>query len=89
MPNKVLDNVIVTRRVLLNGSADKKIEALYGDLKNTKMGDQSFSLPVLITNLEKMCYSFDACINGMLGFEFLSLHKIGFNFVTNKMYIWK
>jgi hypothetical protein len=25
----------------------------------------------------------------MLGFDFLSLHKIGFNFVTRKMYIWK
>lgn len=90
LPNKVLSNVVVTRRVLLSGSGNSKTEALYGDLRNSKIGNQVLSnLPVLITNLEKMCYSFDACINGMLGFEFLSLHKIGFNFVTNKMYIWK
>jgi hypothetical protein len=66
------------------------VEALYGDLKNAKMGKENISnFPVLITNLEKMCYSYNTCINGMLGFDFLSLHKIGFNFVTGKMYIWK
>jgi hypothetical protein len=47
------------------------------------------SLPVVITNLEKTCISYDGCIDGMLGFDFLSLHKIGFNFVKRKMYIWK
>jgi hypothetical protein len=90
LPNKVLSNVTVTGRVLLNGTSNRKIEALNGDLKNTKIGNQSLrSLPVLITNLEKMCYAYNACLDGMLGFDFLSLHKIGFNFVTKKMYIWK
>jgi hypothetical protein len=90
LPNRVLDNVVVTGRVLLNGSSSRKVEALNGDLKNTTIGNQSLStLPVLITNLEKMCYSYETCLDGMLGFDFLSLHKIGFNFVTNKMYIWK
>lgn len=91
LPNKVLDNVVVTGRILLNGAGNKKTEAVTGDLKNIMIGNQNLSsLPVLITNLEDMCYSYDdICLNGMLGFDFLSLHKIGFNFVTNKMYIWK
>jgi hypothetical protein len=90
LPNKIFDNVVISRRVLLNGSGDKKVEALYGELKDMKVGNQSIgSLPVLITNLEKMCYSYDSCLDGMLGFDFLSLHKIGFNFVSGKMYIWK
>lgn len=90
LPNKIFENVAITGRVLLKGSSDKKIEALHGDLKNLKIGDLNVStLPVLITNLEKMCYSYNDCIDGMLGFDFLSLHKIGFNFVTRKMYIWK
>jgi predicted aspartyl protease len=90
LPNKVFDNVIISRRVVLTGSGDKKVDALYGDMKNMIIGNQNYNtLPVLITNLEKMCYSYNACLDGMLGFDFLSLHKIGFNFVMHKMYIWK
>lgn len=90
LPNKIFANFIISKRVLLNGSGAKKVEALYGEMKDMKIGDQNLSsFPVLITNLEKMCYSYDTCLDGMLGFDFLSLHKIGFNFVTNKMYIWK
>lgn len=90
LPNKVFENVAITRRIILNGIGDKKVEALYGDLSNMKIGNQTIStLPVLITNLEKTCLSYESCIDGILGFDFLSLHKIGFNFVNRKMYIWK
>jgi hypothetical protein len=54
------------------------------------VGDLSLNnVPLLVTNLEKMCFAYDKCVDGILGFDFLSLNKIGFNFVTNKMYIWK
>jgi len=90
LSDKVFENVVLGRRVRLSGAGDKKIEALYGDLNNMKIGNQSISnLPVLITNLEKSCLSYISCTDGILGFDFLSLHKIGFNFVTRKMYIWK
>ena len=89
-PDKILENVTITKRVLLNGAANRKVEALYGDLNNLKMGTLDFgTLPVLITNLEKTCFSDLGCISGVLGFDFLSLRKIGFNFVKRKMYIWK
>jgi len=66
------------------------VEALYGNLNNLVIGNQNTgSLPVIITNLEKTCMPDSYCIDGILGFDFLSLHKIGFNFVNNKMYIWK
>ena len=90
LPGKILDQVTVSRRVLLSGSGDKKVEALYGVVRDITIGDQQVaSMPVLITNLEKMCYSYNYCIDGMLGFDYLSLHKVGFNFVKRKMYIWK
>ena len=90
LPNKVFENVAITRRILLTGSGNKKVEALYGDMKNMKMGNMDMgTLPVLVTNLEKMCFSYNKCLDGMLGFDFLSMHKIGFNFVKRKMYIWK
>lgn len=90
LSSKIFEHVTVTRRVVLRGSGDTKVDALYGDLKGMQIGGDKISrLPVLITNLEKMCYSYNNCIDGMLGFDFLSLHKIGFNFVNHKMYIWK
>ncbi len=90
LPDKIFDNVEILRRIQLTGTGEKKVEALYGNLNNLQIGNRSTgSLPVIITNLEKTCLAENSCIDGILGFDFLSLHKIGFNFVTNKMYIWK
>jgi hypothetical protein len=90
LPDKVFENVAITGRIMLNGAGNQRVEALRGDLKNLRLGDQeTASLPVLITNLEKTCFSYSGCVDGILGFDFLSLQKIGFNFVTRKMYIWK
>jgi len=90
LPNKVFQNITITRRVKLTGAGDKKIDAFYGNLANMKIGNLDVSnLPVTITNLEFTCFSFGGCVDGVLGFDFLSLHKIGFNFVNRKMYIWK
>ncbi len=90
LPGKIFDNVTIIKRVVLNGIDGKKVEALSGDAKNIKIGDQNLSsLPFLITNLEYSCFSQETCIDGVLGFDFLSQHKIGFNFVKRKMYIWK
>jgi predicted aspartyl protease len=90
LPNKVFESVEVTRRVHLSGSGSTRVDALYGNLKDLQLGDQTIaSLPVLITNLQSMCDAYNNCIDGMLSFDFLSLHKIGFNFVSRKMYIWK
>ncbi len=90
LPGKVFRNVTVTRRVLLDGIGNKKIEASYGEASNIKMQNLNINgLPVLITNLENTCFSEGGCVDGVLGFDFLSRHKTGFNFVKHKMYIWK
>jgi predicted aspartyl protease len=89
LPNKIFENVVISGRVLLTGTGAKQLEALTGDLSHLKIGNREIgSLPVVITNLEKTCVSY-SCIDGMLGFDFLTLHKLGFNFVTRKMYLWK
>jgi hypothetical protein len=90
LPGKVFEQVEITRRITLNGSGNHKVEALVGDLKGLRLGNRDIgALPVLITNLQSMCDAYNNCLDGMLGFDFLSLHKIGFNFVNRKMYIWK
>jgi hypothetical protein len=90
LPDKVFDNVEITGRVLLRGVGDRKVEALTGDLKNMRMGNYDLgTLPMLITNLENTCFAYGGCIDGILGFDFLEGHRIGFNFVKRKMYIWK
>jgi hypothetical protein len=90
LPNKIFENVSITGRILLAGTGSKKTEALSGNLRNMMIGKLDVgTLPVIVTNLEKMCFAYDRCLDGMLGFDFLSMHKIGFNFVKRKMYIWK
>jgi len=90
LPNKVFENITITRRVKLAGPGNKTVDALSGSLSKMKIGHFDINnLPVTITNLENTCFSYGGCVDGVLGFDFLSLHKIGFNFVKRKMYIWK
>jgi hypothetical protein len=90
LPDNIFENIAISKRVVLNGIGGQKVEALYGDLSNMTLGNEPIkTLPVLITNLANTCLSYEFCIDGILGFDFLSLHKIGFNFVNRKMYIWK
>jgi predicted aspartyl protease len=90
LPDKLMDNIIIGRRIFLAGSGSKKVEALSGSVHSIKIGNVDISsMPVIVTNLEKLCISYDRCLDGMLGFDFLSQQKIGFNFVKRKMYIWK
>lgn len=90
LPGKILDSVSLTGRSLLSGAGNTKIEVLTGNLRSLQIGDRLFgNLPVLVTNLEKTCFSYGGCVDGILGFDFISLTKIGFNFVNRKMYVWK
>ena len=87
---KVFENVDITGRINVRGTDNATIEALHGNMRNMKMGKETLGvLPVLVTNLERTCFSLNSCVNGVLGFDFLPLQKIGFNFVTRKMYLWK
>jgi hypothetical protein len=90
LSKKVYDHVDITGRLNIRGTGSAIVEALQGNLTGMTMGTHDMgSLPVLITNLEKTCFSLESCIDGVLGLEFLPLRKIGFNFVTRKMYLWK
>ncbi|MFT3679230.1 MAG: aspartyl protease family protein [Ferruginibacter sp.] len=90
LPDKILGDIVVTRRVFLTGTGSSRVEALSGNANKLSIGNYDVSnLPVIVTNLEKLCYAYEKCLDGMLGFDFLSRQKIGFNFVKRKMYIWK
>lgn len=90
LPNHIFEKINITNRVVIAGTSPNKVEALYGDMDSLMIGSRSMGrLRVLVTNLEKMCFAYDKCLDGMLGFDFLARQRIGFNFVKKKMYIWK
>ena len=90
LSEKIFEHVDITGRLNIRGTGNSIVEALQGNLKGMTLGTEKIgSMPVLITNLEKTCFSVNSCISGVLGLEFLPLQKIGFNFVTRKMYLWK
>jgi hypothetical protein len=88
LPEKILDSVEVTGRVLLNGAGTKKVEALTGTIQGFKIGTlQTDSLPVIVTDLQYTCFGDGKCIIGVLGYDFLSRYKLCFNFVKRTLYI--
>ncbi len=90
LPNKLFENITISGRVIIAGTGNRRVEALSGNVKNMKIANVALAqFPVIVTNLEKTCFSYNGCIDGILGFDFLALHKVGFNFVNNKMYLWK
>lgn len=89
LPDAVLEKINVTGRILLSGSSYKKVEALNGNAEGLSLsGIPINNLPVIVTNLKDMCFAFDFCIDGMLGFDFLSLHIVEINFANREMYLW-
>ncbi len=90
LPDKIFDELAITGKVMLNGVGTKKVEAVKGNLGSFSIGKRIIKdMPVIVTNLEKTCLSYGGCVDGVLGLENLSARKIGFNFTTFKMYIWK
>ena len=90
LPGSVLDSVVISGRVLLSGTGTKKVDAITGAIFGLKVGKLAIDeLPVIITSLENTCFSDDVCINGVLGYDFLSRYRLVFNFVTGKLYVFK
>ncbi|HYH14730.1 MAG TPA: retropepsin-like aspartic protease [Flavisolibacter sp.] len=90
LPDKIFEQVEISGRTTLLGTGNKRVDAITGVLKGLRFANRDIaSLPIIITNMEKTCFSLNGCADGVLGFDFLSLQKIGFNFVQRKMYIWK
>jgi hypothetical protein len=90
LPDKIFENFVITGKVKVTGPGNKKIDALMGTIQNMKIGSHDMgNMIVTVTNLERSCFAEIGCVNGILGFNFLSMHKLGFNFVTRKMYLWK
>lgn len=90
LPNIIFEKLNVLGKTILTGIGTNKIEALQGEIEDLTIGNKKLSnLPFIVTNLEKTCFSYLGCVDGVLGFDFLSLQKIGFNFTNNQMYIWQ
>jgi predicted aspartyl protease len=90
LSKEVFGEVVMERKITLIGAGSKKIEAWYGRVTELKAGSIKLNnMEVLITSLKQMSEAFGNNIDGMLGYAFLSKQKVGINFLTNEMYIWK
>lgn len=90
LPDNILDKVTINGRILLSGAGTQRVEAVTGDLIEFTVGSMRVdTMSVIVTNLEKTCFGKDNCIQGVLGYEFLSRYSIVINFVKRKLYILK
>lgn len=87
LPARVLDSVQIGGRIMLTGAGSRKVEALTGALSGLRMGTLAIpTLPVIITPLKNTCFGGMQCINGVLGYDYLSGSLIGINFRTRILY---
>ncbi len=77
---KVLDEITISRKVVLSGAGATTMEVLYGQLSGFKIGNKDVNdFPVLIGPMDEMNKAYGLQLKGMLGFDFLQLGAIKIN----------
>ena len=90
LPKKAMSSVIITSRSILTGTGNRRIEVLRGTMTGTALHKFKVPpMPVLITHLGNMSRAYNLRIDGMLGYDFLSIAPVSINFVTNKITFWE
>ncbi|TAD86807.1 MAG: hypothetical protein EAY75_07095 [Bacteroidetes bacterium] len=90
LPDRVMDSISISGRVVITGAGTNSIEAFSGTLAQLSVGTQQLkNLPIIVTNLEKTCFGTLQCADGVLGYDFLARSVVAFNFVKQKIYIFK
>lgn len=89
LPRKVLDGVEIVRKVNVSGAGIQRSEALLGNIKTLRLGDQQFEdLRTTVMNLTSLSQVYGTYIDGMLGYDFLVQSIVCINFFKEKMAIW-
>ncbi|MFN3529679.1 MAG: retroviral-like aspartic protease family protein [Bacteroidia bacterium] len=89
LPKKAMEDVKITSRTMLSGTSASKIEVLRGTASGMQFGKyHCMPQPVLITHLGHMSRAFDLRIDGMLGYDFLSISPVSINFNRKTLSIW-
>ncbi len=83
---KVLDTVLIKGRSQLMGTGTKRVEVLYGEIMELKLGVTKFAqMRTIITNMGDLSAAYGTRVDGMLGYDFLARGKVRINFVQNTL----
>jgi len=91
-PNKVMQEVSITRRSHITGTSSERIEVLYGYVSGLHVAGHTLSpMQVMVTDLSNMRAGFGIDIRGMLGFGFFEqgIVKINLRKKTMQMELYK
>lgn len=91
-PNKVMQEVSITRRSYITGTSSERIEVLYGYVSGIHVaGHQLKPMQVMVADLSNMRAGFSVNIRGMLGFGFFEqgLVRINLRKKTMQMELYK
>lgn len=77
-----------TKRLLLTGASNKKVEVLAGKLHRVKLSEAIYFGPMytILTNLSKMNEAFGTELDGILGYEFFAQKRTIINYQKKKLY---
>ncbi|MFD0988547.1 pepsin/retropepsin-like aspartic protease family protein [Mariniflexile jejuense] len=77
-----------TKRLVLTGASNKKIEVLAGKLYRVKLSESVYFGPMntVLINLNKMNEAFGTELDGILGYEFFAQKRTIINYKKEKLY---
>lgn len=83
-------NFEILGRVKLKGAGNKQTEVLHGLLSNAMLDTLTFApMNTMMANLTDINAVFDAELDGVLGYEFLSQYTMSINYRKRKLYFYK
>jgi len=89
VPDAVLQEVQITRRAMLSGTGNKKVEVLGGQIQRLRIGQSDYKdVRTIVTNLSNISRAYSLSIDGMIGHDFLSLGVVSINFVRKELTLY-
>lgn len=86
LSRKVMDEVLILKRIVLNGSTGGQVEALAGIIQHTEIDGISFvKMRTLITNIHELKEAYGYRMDGMLGYDFLARGIVTIDFINGKL----
>ena len=89
VPNKVLESMEITDRILLSGASSNQVEVFAGVMKEVTIQETTISpMRTIMTDMSNMQTGYGYPIDGMLGYEFITQGRLIINFRKKELLLF-
>lgn len=89
VPNKVLENLEITDRMLLRGASSNQVEVFSGIINDMRIEETTLEpMRIILTDMNAMRAGFGIPVDGMLGYEFIAMGRLRINFRKKELLLF-